>query len=143
MRRLLLSVALMLIATPALAGGITVSHAMLRTITPAVPAAGYFDLRNGTATAITLTGARSSACGDMMMHRSDGEGGMMRMAMTPQIAVAPGARLSFRPGSYHLMCEHPSPALFTAHAATVTLTFQGGTMLDVTFAVVDAKGTQR
>ncbi|HWD26044.1 MAG TPA: copper chaperone PCu(A)C [Rhizomicrobium sp.] len=132
-----------MLATPALAAGITVSHAALRVIAPGVPAAGYFDLRNDTAKPVVLIGARSPMCGAMMLHLSSSEGGMMRMTTVSELPVLPGAGVSFRPGSYHLMCEHPAPLLFDVHRETITLEFKSGAARDVTFTLVDAKGAPR
>ena len=143
MRVVLLSVVLALAAPAAFAGEITVMHATLRVISAAIPGAGYFDLSNGTGKNIALTGARSPICSDLMMHQSATESGMARMLSVARIDVAPGQKLSFKPGGYHLMCMQPAAALATAHTAIITLLFAGGATQDVTFTVVNAKGAPR
>ena len=142
MRKTLLSLVLAMLATPVFAAGIAVSHATLRVITPVSPAAGYFDVANDTARDVILTGARSPACGSLMMHQSTTDPfGLSRMVAAPRFVVPAHGRVGFKPGGYHLMCEHL--ALGAAHHATVTLLFEGGVTQDVIFTVVDAKGAPR
>ena len=43
----------------------------------------------------------------LMLHQSTATGGMSGMDMVDQVKLAPGGKVSFAPGGYHLMCEHP------------------------------------
>ncbi len=142
MRKTLLEmvIALVLVASPAAAGLISVTHATFRMITPDVPAAAYFDLRNLEEIPIVLTGARSPACGGMTIHQSSTMGGMARMRETPAIVLQPHQAVSFRPGGYHLMCMNPSAALMHARTVPIRLQFKGYIPIETTFAITDALG---
>ena len=134
------AVALTLLSAPVAAAELTVSHATLRMISPAFPAAGYFDLANSSSTPVTLTGAHSPSCGMLMMHKSSTEGGMARMDDVDSLVIPPRGKISFAPGSYHLMCMDPALSLMNARVAKVTLELQGARSIDTTFAITDALG---
>ncbi len=142
MRNMLLRVAAaaMVLAAPAAAADLTVSHATLRVISLSVPAAGYFDLANASATPVTLTGAQSTACGMLMLHKSSTQGGMASMDDVATLVVPAHGKISFAPGGYHLMCMDPAASLTKARAAAVTLEFQNAPALAASFAVTDARG---
>jgi copper(I)-binding protein len=76
-----------------------------------VPAGGYFILHNNGKAMVTLTGAQSPACGMLMLHLSENQGGMSSMRHVDSIDVAPGGTLEFKQGSYHLMCMQPGAAM--------------------------------
>jgi copper(I)-binding protein len=139
-RLLEIAVGVFLLAGPAAAADLTVSHATLRVISTAVPAAGYFDLANASSAPATLTGASASVCGMIMLHKSSTEGGMARMADVASVVVPPHGKISFAPGGYHLMCMDPAAALTSAHTAKVTLIIEGGPAVDASFTVTDALG---
>ena len=144
MRRTLPSLALALCAAmPAMAGNLSVSHATLRVISAAVPAAGYFEIRNLEDKPLVLTGARSSVCGSITMHQSMTEGGMARMRELTAVPLPPGGTVRFAPGGYHLMCMSPSPALLTAHTAAIRLEFVHYPPVEVSFMITDARGAAR
>ncbi|MBL6853629.1 MAG: copper chaperone PCu(A)C [Alphaproteobacteria bacterium] len=116
-----------------------VSQPYLRLI-PGVPAAGYFNITNVGHDPLVLTGAQSSDCGMIMMHRSSTAGGMARMDDVSSVTIARGQRVVFAPGGYHLMCMAASPRLRAGGTMKITLTFGNGTTSDVTFHVVNARG---
>ena len=142
MRRTLLEmvVALLLVASPAAAGLISVTHATVRMISPDVPAAAYFDMRNLEEIPIVLTGARSPACGGMMIHQSSTMGGMARMRDMDEIVLQPHESVSFKPGGYHLMCMNPSAALMRERTVSIQLEFKNYIPIQTTFTVTDALG---
>ena len=117
----------------------TVSGAWMRYLTPAVPAGGYFDLRNTGATPEVLTGASSPACGMLMLHRTRDEAGMETMQAGGGVTVPPGGQVSFSPGGYHLMCMQPA-AMTRGSTVPVTLQFGSGATLTAPFAVRGARG---
>jgi len=146
------------------AAGLSVSDAWIRFLTPEVPAGGYFRLRNTGDKPAVLTGARSTACGSLSLHQtilkrpmnaraegsmaggSMGGDGMamdaptMQMRPVTSVAVPAGGQVSFMPGGYHLMCEHPSATLHPGGKVTITLRFAGGEAIAVTFAVRGPRG---
>ena len=94
--------------------------AWFRLVTPQAPAAGYMGVRNTTGHAVTLTGARSDACGTLALHRTEGE----RMRPVSTVTIPPGGTLTLAPGGYHLMCM--SPRMAVGGTAQVTLSFREG-----------------
>ena len=128
------------LATPASAAQVTISDAWIRALPAKLPAAGYFTLRNTGETAFALTGAQSPACGMLMLHQSTDMGGMGGMQDVESVSVAAGATLKFAPGSYHLMCTEPTPAIKPGAVIPVTLQFSDGTKVTAKFAVKNARG---
>jgi len=132
--------AILLLTTHAHAAGATVSDGWIRRLPGDLPAAGYFTLHNGGHNSVALTGADSPSCGMLMLHKSENMGGMMHMMEVSRVEVAPGETVRFAPGSYHLMCMMPAPALKPGGQASVTLIFADGTRLQSQFAVRGAGG---
>ncbi len=127
-------------AGPAREAGVSLHHGWMRRVTEAVPAAGYFTLKNDTGTAKFLTGAASPDCGQLMLHESQTENGQARMAMMTQVPVPPYGSMSFSPGDYHLMCEQPSAAVQPGARVPVTLRFADGGTVAANFVVRGAMG---
>lgn len=112
----------------------------MRALPGSVPAGGYFILHNDGKTPVILTGAQSPACGMLMLHLSENNGGMSSMRHVDSIDVAPGGALEFKQGSYHLMCMQPGPAIKPGATVPVTLTFKDGAKVTADFPVRDAAG---
>jgi copper(I)-binding protein len=141
-RRILLIAlaALLPIAALHASSTVAVSGAWMRALPGGLPAGGYFTLHNGTAKTLTLEGAASTACGSLMLHKSDTMSGMASMSDVKRIDVAPGGTLKFSPGGYHLMCMAPTDALKRGAKVAVTFHFTDGTKLKTTFDVLGANG---
>ncbi|HEY0281314.1 MAG TPA: copper chaperone PCu(A)C [Rhizomicrobium sp.] len=129
----------LILVVPAKAAAI-VGNGWMRLLPAGLPAAGYFELHNDGDKTLSLTGASSPACGMLMLHKSENVGGTMRMEEVSSVDVAPRATLKFAPGSYHLMCMNPSPALKPGAHVAVTLAFSGGAKVTSEFAVRNAAG---
>jgi len=117
-----------------------IENPWIRALPGTIPSGGYFVLHNDGKAQVTLTGAESSACGMLMLHLSENQGGMSSMRHVDSIDVAPGGALEFKQGSYHLMCMQPKPAIKPGAKVPVTLTFQDGAKITVDFPVRDATG---
>lgn len=133
----------MIAATAALAAPaapLRIEAPWMRALPGSVPAGGYFILHNDGKTQVTLTGAQSSACGMLMLHLSENQGGMSSMRHVDSIDVAPGGTLEFKQGGYHLMCMQPGPAIKPGAKVPVTLTFKDGATVTADFPVRDAMG---
>ena len=139
-RMLELGLALSFIAVPATAAEVSVTNAWIRALPAHLPAGGYFTLKNLGKSEVSLTGASSSACGMLMLHKSSDRNGMSSMSDMESVAVPAGATVSFAPGGYHLMCMDPAASLKPGSKAFVTLEFSDGTKTTVTFAVKSARG---
>jgi periplasmic copper chaperone A len=120
--------------------GVTLSHPWMRTIIPSRPAAGYFILKNETATARALVGAESPACGMMMLHKSVSRNGVERMVMEKEIPLPAHGTLTFAPGGYHLMCMEPTKEIRPGNSVPVTLQFADGGTLAARFPVRGVNG---
>jgi periplasmic copper chaperone A len=131
---------LTLAAAPAAAPGLSIADGWFRALPGTLPAGGYFTLRNGGTKAAVLTGAESPACGTLMLHKSESQGGMAAMDMVSSVAVPAGGGVSFAPGGYHLMCMDAKPMLKPGASVKVTLLFQDGGRLAADFAVRNAAG---
>jgi copper(I)-binding protein len=116
--------------------GVAVQGGWMRIIIPQRPAAGYFTLQNTTTAGKFLVGARSPACGDLMMHQSVSQGGQERMVMVMRAKLPAHGTLTFAPGGYHLMCMQPNAAaLKPGGSVPVTLVFADGGTISAAFAV--------
>jgi copper(I)-binding protein len=129
-----------IVAMPAQAAGPVVSNAWFRALPNNLPAAGYFTLKNAGTKTVSLTGAESSACGMLMLHKTEHMGGMNHMSMVESVDVPAGGTLSFSPGGYHLMCMEPTTGLKPGSTVSVTLTFGDGMTLKTDFPVKSATG---
>lgn len=121
------------------AAPVMVSDAWIRALPAALPSGGYFTLRNTGDKPVTLTGAESPACGMLMLHKSENQGGMTDMSQMAQVVVPAGGAVKFAPGGYHLMCTD-AKALSPGTQVPVTLQFADGTALTASFAVKTAVG---
>ncbi len=135
-----LALALTLAAAPALAADVTVDHAWFRALPAQLPAAGYFRIHNSGKSDVVLTGARSSACGMLMLHQSETMHGMTSMEGVESILVQSGGTLTFAPGGLHLMCNDPKGLLKVGATVPVTLDFEDGRSVSARFVVKNASG---
>ena len=138
--RVELALAALMIATPALAGEVTVDKAWFRAMPANLPAAGYFTIHNAGASKVTLIGASSGACGMLMLHKSSTGSGISSMSDVESLDVPAGGAIAFAPNGFHLMCMDPTPAMKHGTTVTVTLKFAGGKTLTAPFSVKNARG---
>ncbi len=130
-------------ASTALAAGLSIEHPWMRFIIRARPAAGYFVLHNGTDAPVELTGATSPACGSLMLHQTKEVNGVAKMLPVGSLKVPPGGKITFQPGSYHLMCMKPNAAIAAGKSVPVTLKFSGGQTLTAQFPVKGTGGMKK
>ena len=85
--------------SPALGAPFDVTGAWFRSLPGKLPAGGYFTAQNNTRRDVAITGARSDACGMLMIHHSSNKGGMsgmdmmeMMMQRMPQAPAGAGAQ---------------------------------------------------
>jgi periplasmic copper chaperone A len=132
----LILAAMLVLSMPAFAaGGLTVEKPWMRLIIKARPAAGYFTLKNDTDKPVALTGAASSACGMMMLHRSVEENGVEKMLPVKSLTVPAHGAVSFSPGGYHIMCMQPQAGMEIGKSVPVTLKFADGSSIEAQFPV--------
>ena len=92
--------------------------------------AGYFELHNPTTKPWLLQSVSAGIGSSVEIHRTVHNGDQVRMQRIKQLPLAPGERLSFAPGGYHLMLfgitHLPKQVPVTLHfddERTVTATF--------------------
>ena len=141
MKALPILVLALLAATPVFAAApLEVSDAWIRAMPAGVPSGGYFTLHNGSSKEMALTGASTSACGSLMLHKSEMTGGMSSMHHVDEVDVPAGGSIAFAPGGYHLMCMQATSAITPGGRVAVTLSFKDGTKLTTPFEVRNAAG---
>lgn len=107
----------------------------IRLLPANLPAGGYLQLHNQGSTPVALVGVTSSNYAQVMLHRSNGDGGMGRMQPLEQIDIAAHERLSLAPGGYHLMLEQPRQPPAVGQQIALVLHFADGSRLSVPFQV--------
>lgn len=135
-RKLLWGLGLLAFTAGASAAELEVDNPRLRLLPGNVPAAGYFSLENTGEEPLVLVGAESEAFEHVMMHRSMEEDGMASMEHVPRLVLKPGEEIEFAPGGYHLMLMGRKQPLSSGDQVTVTLEFEGGQQLPVSFRAV-------
>ena len=97
-------------------------------------------MQNSGSSPLELTGAKSPACGMLMLHQSTDSNGVSRMDDIRSLTVPAGGSITFAPGGYHLMCTNPNSAMTPGKSVPVRLLFSNGTETEATFAVKNAAG---
>lgn len=112
-----------------------VSGAWSRPAVAGSTGAGFMTLTNPGKTADALVAVESPAAKRTEIHRSSMAGGIMKMERQDRVALAPGARVTFAPGGYHLMFMGLTRALKTGDRVPATLVFASGAKLSAEFEV--------
>jgi copper(I)-binding protein len=136
MRAVILALAILTVA--AAPAGVSVQTPWMRFLLPNIPAGGYLVLHNSSATDVVVTGARSPACGSLMLHESEDTSGMSMMMEVPSVTVPAHGQVAFSPGGYHLMCMQPH--MEPGQTIDVTLTFKDGSTMPIEMPVYGASG---
>ena len=124
-------------------GSIHIDHPWSRAIPKGAPvAAGYAVIENRGATADRLIGGSSEIAGRFEIHEMTHEGGVMKMRPVAGIEIAPGKKVTFGPGGYHLMFLDLKAAPVEGQPFKGTLLFDKAGKIDVEFTVegIGAKG---
>ncbi|MFL6053335.1 MAG: copper chaperone PCu(A)C [Actinoallomurus sp.] len=96
---------------------------------PASPdvAAAYFTVIDSGGAGDELTGVTADVSAHAMMHQSTGQ----TMRMIDQVPVPAHGRLTFAPGGYHVMLEHPDRPLRQGDHVRLTLRFRRSAAITV------------
>ncbi len=126
-----------LVAIPALAGDIEVSHPWLRATPHGAPVAGgYATIVNHGRTPDHLIGASLPMAPQGEVHSMSMTNGIMHMARLAEgLVIAPGATVTLTPGGYHLMFPKPTAQLKEGEQVGGSLTFAKAGTIAVTFPV--------
>ncbi|MGN6705205.1 MAG: copper chaperone PCu(A)C [Rhodanobacter sp.] len=109
------------------------SHAWIRVLPGTLPAGGYVTLENRGDQPVALTGARSAAYAQVMLHHSSTQGGMSRMTMVESLPIPAHGTVVLAPGGYHLMLMQPGAAVSPGSEVKLQLQFDDGSSLPVDF----------
>ncbi|MEW9919541.1 copper chaperone PCu(A)C [Marimonas sp. MJW-29] len=121
------STALMLMATPLLAGDISVKDAYMRSSTPSsVTGAAFLILENTGATDDRLIAAASEIAErvELHTHKQDANGVMQMMEVEEGFAVPAGGMHALKRGGDHIMFMRLKRPLEQGEEIAVTLTFE-------------------
>jgi hypothetical protein len=143
---LLLSIAALLPA-PLLAhdyklGALEISHPWTRATPPtAKTGGGFLTITNKGPTADRLIAARSPVSLKVEVHEMKMDGSVMRMReLEKGLEIPPGATVTLKPGSYHIMFMELKAPLAKDGKVPVTLVFEKAGSIDVELQV-EAMGT--
>jgi copper(I)-binding protein len=130
------------LSAPALADGIVVTDAYVRSSTPSSPTgAAFMVLVNGTAEADRLIGAASDVAERVELHThiSDANGVMQMRQIEDGIALEAGATHALKRGGDHVMFMGLRAPLEQGAEITVILTFEKAGDIAVTVPVDHAR----
>jgi copper(I)-binding protein len=96
---------------------------------PASPdvAAAYFTVTDSGGAGDDLIGVTADVSAQTMMHQSTG----LTMRMVDQVPVPAHGRVTFAPGGYHVMLEHPDRPLRQGDHVRLTLRFRRSAAITV------------
>lgn len=87
-------------------------------------AAMYFSITNNGSVDDELLAVATAVAGVTEIHRTDHEGGVMRMVPVDVLTVPAGERVDLAPGGYHVMLLELTGHLFPGDRIDVTLRFR-------------------
>jgi copper(I)-binding protein len=106
-------------------GSITLDHIWARaTVGTARPGVVYMTIINTGKTADTLTGARTAVAGEVQIHQTRRDGGVMRMVPLDRLPIPAGGRAVLEPGGIHLMLMGLKAPLDLGDTFDITLLFE-------------------
>lgn len=88
--------------------------------------AAYLEINNSGKKPRALTGASSTAFGQVGIHQSVMHGNMVHMEHMKELAVPPGASVTLKPGGMHLMLMDAKKPLQIGDQIPIMLIFKGG-----------------
>ncbi|MEO8927670.1 MAG: copper chaperone PCu(A)C [Caulobacteraceae bacterium] len=116
---------------------LVIAGAWTRPAAVGVNGAGYLSITNKGRTAERLTGASSAAAARVSIHESRMVGQVMTMRALGEVAIPPGATVTFKPGGRHLMLEALKAPLKAGDQIALTLVFATAGRRSVLLAVRD------
>lgn len=137
----LAALAALTLSTPAVAGdyragGIEVRRPWTRPAQAGMNGVGYLTVANVGAKPVKLVGVETPAARSATLHQSSMAGGVSSMRpVTGGLTIAPGAKVDFAPGGYHLMLMGLTKAQALGGKVPLTLVFDGGRKLRIDLSV--------
>ncbi len=114
-------------------GALVIDHPWARPASEgAKTSAAYLSIKNNGSETDTLVSAASPLAAKTQLHQTSNDGGVMKMReVDGGVAVAPGATVAFKPGSYHIMLLGLKQKLDDGQHIPLTLTFAKAGSIDV------------
>ena len=117
-------------------GGVEVRRPWTRPAAAGMNGVGYLTLANVGAKPVKLIGVESPAARSISLHQTTQAGGVSSMRpVTGGLTVAPGAKVEFSPGGYHLMLMGLTNAQVLGGKTPLTLVFEGGRRMKIDLSV--------
>lgn len=112
--------------------------------TPAAAKSGaaYFTIVNKGASDDRLVAAESPVAGKVELHKTVNDNGVMKMLPVDAVTVKAGAKVTFRPGGYHVMLIELKQPLKEGDSFPLALTFEKAGKIDVTVKVGKVGGME-
>ncbi len=123
------------------ASSVKIEHGWVRWLPANLPAAGYVVIRNDGDKSVKLVGADSPDYGMAMLHRSTQKNGSDSMEMVDAIGIPAHGSVQLAPGGYHLMLTDAKHAIKPGDTVHVSLHFDDGETLQVTWPVRPANSS--
>jgi periplasmic copper chaperone A len=120
---------------------IEADDAWIRWLPGSLPVAGYVILRNAGDKPVVLVGAESAVYGNTLLHETRNKDGVSEMINVDNITVPAHGAIAFSPGGYHMMLMQAKKQIKPGDRVPVTLTFEGGGILSMSFEVRNADGS--
>lgn len=112
---------------------ITASHAWIRVLPGALPAAAYVTLENSSDQAAALTAASSTDYARVMLHESTTAGRMSRMLPVASLPIPAHGKAVLAPAGYHLMLMQATHPVKPGDIVKLSLRFSDGSTLVADF----------
>jgi copper(I)-binding protein len=116
-------------------GGIEVRRPWTRPAQAGMNGVGYLTLANVGAKPIKLVAVESPAAKSVSVHQSSMANGVMAMRPVTALPLAPGAKVEFAPGGYHLMLIGLAAPQALGGKVPVTLIFDSGLKVKIDLSV--------
>ena len=118
------------------AGGVEVHRPWTRPAKVGMNGVGYLTVVNVGAKPVKLVAAESPAAKSVSIHQSSMANGVMSMRpVAGGLTIAPGAKVEFSPGGYHLMLMGLTNAQALGGKVPLTLVFDGGRKMRIDLSV--------
>ncbi|TVP91538.1 MAG: copper chaperone PCu(A)C [Pseudomonadaceae bacterium] len=122
-------------------GDLHIDHPWSRAMpSVATTGAAYLIIRNSGDSADTLLSASTPAAGHTELHEHVHEDGLMKMRELPEVEIAAGEQVEFKPGGYHVMLFNLQQPLDAGTEFPLTLTFANAGEIEVNVHVEDNGG---
>ena len=116
--------------------GIVIQDPWVRSAPPNAPALGAFmQIHNNTNQDVKLISAHAKAYGQIQLHRTINDNGMMRMVEQEFMPILANKKLHLKPGSWHIMLINPDRVPNEGEVVALKLLFNNGTSQIVNFKV--------